>query len=71
MDSMATPPRRRKSVGVNSPAFTKSSILLDVNDDAKERRARRKSQILVNNISSPGGVPASPGRSNLAADREK
>lgn len=71
---LETPPRRRKSMaaGFQSPAaLNESQLMLHENDDAKEKRARRKSQLLVNNISSPGGVPASPGRVNIASDREK
>jgi len=74
--TLSTPPRKRRSVAArnHSPSLnvtTDNNTLLDANDDAKERRARRKSQLLSNNISSPGGVPASPGRVNVAADRER
>lgn len=58
----ATPPSRiRKLRNVDSP-ISSVGLLLD-NDDLEERRLRRRSKILTNNILSPGGVQASPARS--------
>ena len=74
VDTMhSTPPRKRRGTMLNSPALksTTDNLLLDANDDRKERQARRKSQLLSNNLSSPGGVPASPGRVNVVSDRDK
>jgi len=58
---------------VNSPMTVGSNTkLLIENDDLEEKRLRRKSKLMTNNILSPGGVQASPGRSiNVDKDKRK
>jgi len=58
---------------VNSPMTVGSNTkLLIENDDLEEKRMRRKSKLMTNNILSPGGVQASPGRSiNVDKDKRK
>lgn len=65
--SLSTPPTRSKRrKAVNSPALSVSFALLRENDDAEEKRLRRKSKLLTNNILSPGGIQSSPGRISTA-----
>lgn len=63
--------RKRRPVN-QSPALNSSLNLLENNDDFEERRLRRKSKLLTNNILSPGGVQASPSRpGQTEKDRRK
>lgn len=76
MDSAvsSTPPNRtrRRRPFVNSPGLNSSAntSLLDNNNDFEERRLRRKSKILTDNILSPGGIQSSPSRS-VQSDKDK
>ena len=56
---------------MNSPALSTSTMsLLTENDDMEERKRRRKSKIMVQNTSSPGGPQPSPGR-KVPGNKEK
>ena len=58
---LSTPNRARKrKTLILSPQKSLSNSRLDVNDDSEERKLRRKSKLLTNNILSPGGVQSSP-----------
>ena len=71
--SFSTPPHRmRKGRPLNkSPALNSSTgSLLEDNDDFQEKRLRRKSKILINNVLSPVGIQASPSQS-VQSDKDK
>lgn len=69
----STPNRTRKRRPVNnSPgALSLSSSRLEVNDDTEEKKLRRKSKLLSNNILSPGGIQASPSRTSVQNEKDK
>lgn len=69
----STPNRSRKRRPMNnSPgALSLSSSRLEANDDTEERKLRRKSKLLTNNILSPGGVQASPSRPTVQSEKDK
>ena len=69
---LSTPNRaRRKRPVNNSPGALSMSIShLEANNDLEERKLRRKSKLLTNNILSPGGVQASPSRAATARNEK-